>query len=563
MVRRLRVWSGLVLFTYVLTHFLNHALGLVSLEVLEAGRLWFLALWRNLPASVLLYGALLSHLGLAIWALYQRRRLAMPAWEATQLLSGLAIPPLLILHILGTRFASEVLGLDDQYRLVLLIYFDFNPASGLRQLVVMIVAWLHGCIGLHFWLRLKPWYRRAVPLAYAAALLVPVTALLGTLVAGRDLLRLAADPAWIEATVARVNFPGEEGIALLYSLQDGFLIGYALLIAATLALRALRAGLERRRGIRTLSYPGGRRVRIVAGTTILEASRGAGIPHASVCGGRGRCSTCRVRIGNGLDALAPPSEDEARVLARVGAAPGVRLACQVRPAADLEVTPLLPPTATPGEARPRPGYLQGEEREVVILFADLRGFTGFAEHKLPYDVVFILNRYFAGMGAAVEEAGGRVDKFIGDGVMALFGVENDIEQGCRNALDAAWRMAERLMELNVALKHDLPSPLRMGIGLHVGAVIVGEMGYGRATSLTAIGDAVNTASRLEAMTKELGAQLVLSEPVAQRAGVDLSDFPRREIELRGKSGALTVRVVANARNLPRAAVLGRESSGGG
>ena len=311
MVRGLRLWSGLILFIYVLTHFLNHALGLVSLDALEAGRLWFLGLWRNPLASVLLYGALLLHLGLALWALYRRRRLAMPAWEATQLVTGLAIPPLIILHILGTRFASEVLGLDDQYHNVLLIYFKFNNAAGLRQLTVMIIAWLHGCIGLHFWLRLKPWYRRAVPLAYAAALLVPATALLGTLVAGRDLLRLAADPAWVEATLARVNFPDAEGIALLYRLQDGFWVGFALLIAAVLGLRVLRDWLERRRGIVTLSYPGDRRVHIVAGTTILEASRGAGIPHASVCGGRGRCSTCRVRLGRGLDALEPSDEDEA------------------------------------------------------------------------------------------------------------------------------------------------------------------------------------------------------------------------------------------------------------
>ena len=138
MVRRLRLLSGLVLFVYLLTHALNHALGLVSLEALEAGRLWFLALWRNWPASLLLYGALLIHLGLAFWALYQRRRLAMPVWEAAQLISGLAIPPLLILHVLGTRFAHEILGLEDYYAYLLLIYFEFNPVSGFRQAAVLL-----------------------------------------------------------------------------------------------------------------------------------------------------------------------------------------------------------------------------------------------------------------------------------------------------------------------------------------------------------------------------------------------------------------------------------------
>ncbi len=560
MVRRLRLLSGLVLFAYLLTHALNHALGLVSLEALEAGRLWFLVLWRNLPASILLYAALLTHLGLAFWALYQRRRLAMPAWEAAQLVSGLTIPPLLILHVLGSRFAHEVFGLEDSYTNILLIFFKFSPVSGLRQATVLLVAWVHGCIGLHFWLRLKPGYRRLLPLSYAGALLVPVSALFGTLVAGREVLRLAEDPAWLAATLARVNALDAESLALVYRLESGFLAGFALLLALTFEARVLRAGWQRRRGIVTISYPEGRRVGVVAGTTILEASRGAGIPHASVCGGRGRCSTCRVRVAAGFDRLPPSSEAEHQVLARIGAAPDVRLACQTRPLADLQVTPLLPPTASPREARPRPGYLQGEEREVAILFADLRDFTALSEDKLPYDVVFLLNRYFAGMGMAVEEAGGRVDKFIGDGVMALFGMDSDGAAGCRDALDAAWRMAERLMELNVALKHDLPRPLLIGIGIHVGAVIVGEMGYGRATSLTAVGDAVNTASRLETLTKELDAQLVLSEPVAERAGVDLSDFPRREIELRGKSGRLAVRVVANARSLPRAAIRGRATA---
>src|SRR3546814_20155804 len=97
-------------------------------------------------------------------------------------------------------------------------------------------------------------------------------------------------------------------------------------------------------------------------------------------------------------------------------------------------------------------------------------------------------------------------------------------------------MAQSLDELNRSLAHDLPEPLRIGIGLHSGAVIVGEMGYGRATSLTAIGDAVNTASRLEAMTKEFGAQLIVSAPLAGHAGIDLAPFPPPPIDLPGRLG---------------------------
>jgi adenylate cyclase len=283
---------------------------------------------------------------------------------------------------------------------------------------------------------------------------------------------------------------------------------------------------------------------------VLEASQLNGIPHASVCGGRGRCSTCRIRVSRGLEAQPPASPDEAAVLARIGAVPNMRLACQLRPVADLAVAPLLPPGVGAGAARARAPAIQGREQEVTILFADLRDFTRLAERKLPYDVVFVLNRYFEAMGRAVEEAGGHVDKFIGDGVMALFGIGADPREGARRALAAARAMGAVLAELNATLTHDLDEPLRIGIGLHVGPAIVGEMGYGRATALTAIGDTVNTASRVEALSKAFGAELVVSARVAERAGVDLSAFALETAEVRGREETLAVRVVPRAADLP-------------
>jgi adenylate cyclase len=167
--------------------------------------------------------------------------------------------------------------------------------------------------------------------------------------------------------------------------------------------------------------------------------------------------------------------------------------------------------------------------------------------------VFVLNRYFAMMGAAIERAGGRVDKFVGDGIMALFGLDAGPERAARTALAAARRMAEALDQLNRELEAELDKPLRMGIGLHLGHAIVGEMGYGRAVSLTAIGDTVNVASRLEALTKELGCQLIVSEQLVLHAGTGLEDFPLREVDVRGRSGHLAVRYrrrspAARARN---------------
>lgn len=230
----------------------------------------------------------------------------------------------------------------------------------------------------------------------------------------------------------------------------------------------------------------------------------------------------------------------------------MRLACQIRPKRDLAVVPLLPPSANPRDARPRPAHLQGREKEIAILFADLRGFTQLSEHKLPYDVVFMLNRYFAAMGQAVEQTGGHVDKFIGDGVMALFGADERTgpDLACRQALAAARAMSVALDALNKTLSHDLDRPLRIGIGIHMGPAIVGEMGYAGAVSLTAIGDAVNTASRLESLTKEFTCELVVSEEVAMRAGLDIAAYPVQETEIRGRSEKLRIRTVLHARDLP-------------
>jgi adenylate cyclase len=291
----------------------------------------------------------------------------------------------------------------------------------------------------------------------------------------------------------------------------------------------------------------------VRGTTVLEASRLLGVPHASVCGGKGRCSTCRIRVRAMPGVLPEPAPDEAAVLRRVHAAPNVRLACQLRPKGPIEATPLLPPFIHARGGLQRPGYLQGSEKEIAILFADLRAFTKLAESKLPYDVVFLLNRYFAAMGEAVEAAGGRVDKFIGDGVMALFGVEDGSAAGCRAALRAASLMSQRLQEMNQAMVHELAEPLRIGIGIHEGPAIVGEMGWGRTVSLTAVGDAVNTASRLEALTKLYDVELVVSEDVVRRADADLDAYPRHEIEVRGRSAPLVIRTVRVAREMEAAA----------
>ena len=250
-----------------------------------------------------------------------------------------------------------------------------------------------------------------------------------------------------------------------------------------------------------------------------------------------------------LGALPAPSAAEARVLERVSAPPNVRLACQLRPAGDIAVVPLMPASLSAQAAALQVGARHGQEREIAVLFADLRGFTRLAEHRLPYDVVFFLNRYFEAVGTAVTDAGGIVNQFTGDGVMALFGVEKGAAVGCRQALGAAAAMVERVRELSQSLGDELDSPLRIGIGIHSGSTVVGGMGYGQAFYLTAVGDTVHVAARLEALTKDYQCELVISEVVATRAGVPTTALPRHELTLRNRQAPLMVLVVEDAQRL--------------
>jgi adenylate cyclase len=552
MIRRLRLATGLAMLSYVTMHLLNQAVGLISLAAMERTLRWVMALWAQWPMQVLLYGSFGIHYALALWALWQRRSLRLRPAEWAQLVLGFAIPLLLVRHVVNIRIAHDWLGTGlDDYTYVLWIFFVRAPWLGVLQVTALVVAWGHAMIGLHFWLRVRPWYARCRELALTAAVLLPVLALLGIFEAGRQVAALAAaDPAWSRAAFAGMPVPrpgtGAAIDQIVYALTRLFLA----LPAAVLLARAIRRLWQRRRGLVRISYPDGRAVEVLRGTSVLEASRLARIPHASVCGGRGRCSTCRVRVRAALPGLPLPSEEEQRVLNRIGARGNVRLACQLRPTIPVEVTPLLPAFARATDGTRRVDLTEGGEREIAVLFADIRGFTALAEGRLPYDIVFILNRYFDAMGRAVEQAGGRVDKFIGDGIMALFGVEAGAEAGCRDALAAARLMSLRLIELNQALRAELAEPLRIGIGIHAGPAIVGEMGYGSAAALTAIGDAVNTASRLEALTKEYECELIVSDELILRAGLDRNLFAWRETEIRGKQERLAIAILASAQDLP-------------
>src|SRR5262245_35306522 len=351
-IARLRLISGLVMFAYVTTHLLNHAVGLISLQAMEDVRWYFFRIWSNRPAQLLLYGSFLIHFALALYALWQRRTLRLRIGELAQLILGFAIPLLLARHVVGTRISDNFFHTDvGYYTFILWIYFVQSSDHGYWQMVALVVAWAHAMIGMHFWLRVRPWYAQLQPGALIVAVLVPVLSLLGMIAAGRQVMELARDPGWTAQAFAKMTVPSPETAQILGEITDALTWFFAAAVAAVLLARWVRRAWQRRRGLVRIAYPDGRFIEVTPGTSVLEASRSAGIPHAHVCGGRGRCSTCRIRVRAKADAIDPPGETEARVLRRIGARPNIRLACQLRPRGTVEVTPLLPPFAPAADGR--------------------------------------------------------------------------------------------------------------------------------------------------------------------------------------------------------------------
>jgi adenylate cyclase len=537
---RIRLATGLVLFAFAATHFLNHAVGLISIDAMDAVREWRILVTRSLIGTAVLGFSAIAHFAIGGLTILRRRSWRLGLREWAQIGFGLLIPFFLLNHLIGMRFSHELFGIDDDYEFALSALW---PGAAVSITILLLAVWIHGCIGLYHWLSVKPFYRRWRFALEAFAILVPALALAGFASAGRA-VRLEGDsPAQLNQTQTGVID------AIKHAANTGYYAVLAALAVFLLALVLYRRGARRIR----IAYTNGPVVSAPLGMTLLDISRRNNIPHASVCGGRARCSTCRVRVLEGLDKQSPPAENESRVLKRVGAPPNVRLACQLRPQSDLRVTPLLPATAALARL-PDDKYFWGVEQEVTVLFCDLRGFTRLSVNRLSYDTVFLLNQFLARMSEAIEDTGGYIDKFMGDGIMAIFGMDRSSTEGAQAAIAAARAMAGVLDALNQSLREELPSPLDIAIGLNTGPAILGRIGAAGggdvAARVTALGETVNIASRLEGVAKELGAQLLLSRHTLEAANVVLTDrLEQRDISVRGLAQPLAVVIARKAADL--------------
>ncbi len=294
-------------------------------------------------------------------------------------------------------------------------------------------------------------------------------------------------------------------------------------------------------------------VQAEATESILQISLRSGIPHTSVCGGNARCSTCRVLIAAGLEHCAPRNAKEQAMAERLHFVSNIRLACQttvtgevtlrrlVLDADDVAITDQLRPGMLP--------RLAGEEKRVAVLFADIRGFTAFAENLLPYDVIHLLNRYFHRVEAVIRSHHGYIDNYMGDGLMAVFGVEQP-EAAPLDAIRAGIEMLEAVEGLQPYFETVYGMNLRIGIGVHYGDVVLGTIGPPNSARTTAIGDAVNFASRIESANKLLGTSFLVSEQAYDHVRDRIAAKRFDDVPLPGRSTRCTLYEVVSSASTP-------------
>lgn len=530
----LRLLSALTMLTFVICHLTAHCFLLISFDDAETARRILMYPWGGWTGTVVLSTAFLIHYTNALWSIYVRRSLRLKPWEWTQLALGLCIPVLLTSHVVATRISEHVLDTTTYYNTVFIAQWVIDPWLSAVQMLAIVTVWTHACIGINYWLRVRTWYPKWRPFLFTYALLLPTLALAGYVTGGNQVLREAKDHDFVDSALADANLTDENRAAIDHMADIGWILCFTLPLLP-FAGRGLRNWYHHSQRPPILTHANGRSVRIPPGATVLETLRANGIAHASVCGGRARCTTCRIMVTKGLDDLPPPSTLEAKALSRIGATEGTRLACQIRPTSDIAVMPLLGADASAADGATR-GGLEGSERVITVVFVDLRGSTTLGEARLPYDVLFILNQFFYEMTRALVETNGHYSQFTGDGLMALYGLHAaNPKTGAADALRGARAMLQRLDALNLALRTDLREPLRIGIGIHYSEAIVGAMGPPHSQIITAIGDTVNTCARLESLCKDYQCTVVVSRQAAEAAGLKLDGHELHQAPVKGRN----------------------------
>lgn len=288
-----------------------------------------------------------------------------------------------------------------------------------------------------------------------------------------------------------------------------------------------------------LIFPRTEEIEIMEGETILQAAIRANVPLTHMCGGVARCSTCRVQVMEGLDNCKPRNAEEREVAEILKFPPEIRLACQTRVAGSVKVRPLVTEVQQlDWDAIFIKGIdpcAMGVENQVFIMFGDIQGFTSFAENMLPYDVIYVLNLFFQQVGQVIEAHKGRIDAYMGDGFMALF-EEGEPEACALSAVKAGLEILDAIEGIEEYLEDLYQRAFKVRLGLHYGRVVAGNLGVPGNKKLTVVGDAVNTASRVEAANKQAGTQFLVSEETFCLVEPQVEVGRKVQLSLPGKSG---------------------------
>lgn len=535
--RDIRFASGMILLFFATTHFLNHAAGIAGVAAMEQAQEWRYWLWHSWAGTIALYGALIVHPFFALVRVAQRRTFKMPAREMLQIALGLAIPLFLIDHIVGTRVMGSFFHLDESYRAVLRRLW---PGLAMSQTILLLLVWVHGIIGLHFTLRSRDGYQRWRDPFLLLAILIPILALIGFAVGGREAGQMAMPPeVSSDAQIVMFNQNVTWAKTVFYGLVGCFV--------AFVAIREIRVRTTRQITVRFVGH-GVRK--LAPGLTVLEMFRRFGIPHAALCGGRARCATCRVLVLDGGDSLPPPGANEAKLLRRIAAPERVRLACQIRPRDDVQVQILLASrlsATTPGQLEPDTSI---GKRGLTVVVADLRAFSALSARQLPQELIGLLNRFFDEMAQAITAHGGRIDAFYGDGFMAVFGLEGTPARSAQSAIASAGDIVRAVEALNREFGAALPLPLRIGIGIHSGQAITGAVeneSMGR-RDIT-VGETVAVAAQLELATRRVLADILVSEETIRASGRSYRGTTALKITIRGREKPINAIGFASAPEL--------------
>jgi class 3 adenylate cyclase/nitrite reductase/ring-hydroxylating ferredoxin subunit len=283
------------------------------------------------------------------------------------------------------------------------------------------------------------------------------------------------------------------------------------------------------------------------GETLLQAALRSKLQLTHICGGKAKCSTCRIWVLDGLEECGARTDAEEELAQKLGLDPRIRLACQLRPKSDLAFRRLVldeTDIAIANQISRDRHTNSGQLKEVAVFFSDIQGFTEFSENLTPFDVMYLLNRYFAQVGEVIENNFGFIDKFVGDGMMAIFGIEDQADAPLR-AVNAGLQSLAAVDRMKPFFESMYGIDFDVRIGIHWGEAVIGSVGFPGHERLTAMGDVVNLASRVEAANKEAGTRFLITEALYQKIedDVEVADFLR--VRLRGTTERVTLYEIKN------------------